>query len=110
ITIVHVTHNMNDIVEADRVIVMSAGRILMDEGPSQVFSKCEWLQELGLDVPAVTELLWRLNMMGAELPPDILNMDQACRAISGVIGKGAAQDGSEMADIVQPESNLFTAS
>jgi len=90
ITIIHVTHNMNEIVDADRVIVMSGGRILLDEGPSEVFSRCDWLQELGLDVPAITELMWRLNRMGADLPPDILNMDDACRAISALIGRRAA--------------------
>lgn len=109
ITIVHVTHNMNDIVDADRVIVMSGGRILMDEGPSQVFSRCEWLQKLGLDVPVITELLWRLNLMGAELPPDILNMDEACRAISEVIGRGGAQDDSEILHIGQQKRNLCAA-
>ncbi|MBN2254724.1 MAG: hypothetical protein JW736_03380, partial [Deltaproteobacteria bacterium] len=109
ITIVHVTHNMNDIVDADRVIVMSGGRILMDEGPSRVFSRCEWLQKLGLDVPAITELLWRLNLMGAELPPDILNMDEACRAISEVIGRGGAQDDSEILHIGQQKRNLCAA-
>lgn len=99
ITIVHVTHNMNEIVDADRVIVMSGSRILLDAGPSEVFSRFLWLRELGLDVPVITEMLWRLNRMGADLPSDILNMDEACRAISALIGSGAIQDGSEIPNV-----------
>ena len=94
ITITHVTHNMNEIVDADRVIVMNGGRIILDDGPSEVFSRCDRLQELGLAVPAMTELMWRLNRMGADLPSDILNMDDACRAIAALIGRGAAEVGS----------------
>ncbi len=90
ITIIHVTHDMNEIVDADRVLVMGGGRILLDDGPSEVFSRCDWLQGLGLNVPAVTELLWRLNRMGADLPTGILTMDGACRAISALIGRRAA--------------------
>ena len=95
ISIVHVTHDMNEIVEADRVIVMNRGRILLDGCPSDVFSRCDWLQGLGLDVPAIAELMWRLNRMGAGLPSDILSMEDACRAIAALLGRGSAEDGSE---------------
>ncbi|MFZ7110400.1 MAG: energy-coupling factor transporter ATPase [Desulfatiglandales bacterium] len=88
ITIIHVTHDMDEIVEADQILVMNGGRIELSGGPSEVFSKNDLLQDLGLDVPAVAALLWRLNQLGADLPVDILNLEEACRAISARIGRG----------------------
>lgn len=85
ITIIHVTHNMDEIVEANQVIVMNEGRIILNETPAGVFSKFEWLKELGLDVPKVTELIWRLRQMGTDIRPNILTLDDACVEISSLI-------------------------
>lgn len=90
ITIIHVTHDMDEIVDADQILVMNGGRIELSGGPSEVFSKNDLLQDLGLDVPAVAALLWRLNQLGADLPVDILNLEEACRAISARIGRGTS--------------------
>lgn len=94
ITIIHVTHDMNEITEADRVFVMDQGRIVLEESPREVFSRYDWLRGLGLDVPGVTRLLQRLHVNGIELPLDILTLDDACRAIADLVGRGATQGGS----------------
>jgi len=88
ITIVHVTHDMDEIVHADRIIVMNDGEILLQENPSAVFARFEWLKALGLGTPKVTEIMWRLRQMGAEVRPDILTLDEACLELSDLIKNG----------------------
>lgn len=85
ITIIHVTHDMDDVIEADRVIVMNEGQILLQGTPAEVFSKPEWLKELGLEAPKITELLMHLRQMGADIPYNILTLDEACLEISSLI-------------------------
>lgn len=87
ITIIQITHHVEEIVEADRVIVMEAGRVLIDGKPEEVFSQTASLKALGLDVPQVTELMWRLNQMGANVRTDILTVDAACAEIARLLGK-----------------------
>ncbi len=86
-TIIHITHNVEEIVRADRVIVMDAGSILLDGKPEQVFSKIERLKALGMGVPQVTELMWRLQQMGENVRTDILTVDDACIEISSLLMK-----------------------
>ncbi len=88
ITIVHATHDMDQIVEADQVLVMGEGRILYNGSPKEVFTRIEWLKELGLDIPKVTELMWRLREMGNDVGPDILTLDEACIALSSRLKAG----------------------
>ncbi len=84
-TIIHITHNVEEIVRADRVIVMDAGSILLDGKPEQVFSKVERLKALGMGVPQVTELMWRLQQMGEKVRTDILTVDDACDEIAALL-------------------------
>jgi energy-coupling factor transporter ATP-binding protein EcfA2 len=82
ITIVHITHHMDEIVGADRILVMDRGRIIMNERPAVVFSNVAMLKKVGLDVPEVTELMWRLERMGNPVRTDILTLDEACRELN----------------------------
>lgn len=76
ITIVHITHFMDEAVNADRVIVMDDGKIALEGTPKQVFSKVEELKNIGLDVPGVTLLSHELNKEGIEISNDILTVDE----------------------------------
>lgn len=74
-TIIHITHYMEEAVQADRVLVMDQGRIVLEGTPGEVFSKADRLKELGLDVPALTELALKLRKKGVQLP-EILTEDE----------------------------------
>lgn len=76
ITIVHITHFMEEAVDADRVIVMENGEIVIEGKPKDVFSKVETLKGLGLDVPQITDLANELIKEGIDLPQDILTVDE----------------------------------
>ncbi|HZK56985.1 MAG TPA: energy-coupling factor transporter ATPase [Clostridia bacterium] len=76
ITIVHITHFMEEAVNADRVIVMGDGQIVLEGKPKEVFSNVEQLKELGLDVPQMTDLTNELIKEGIDLPQDILTVDE----------------------------------
>ena len=79
ITIVHITHFMDEAVDADRVIVMEDGKIVLQGTPRQVFAKVDVLKELGLDVPQVAELASQLKKAGLNVPSDILTVDEMVR-------------------------------
>jgi len=85
ITIVHVTHNMDDIAQADRVFVMNEGTMTINDEPARVFSRVEWLKSMGLGVPKITELMWKLSEMGAEVNPHIFTVDDACNEICALL-------------------------
>lgn len=76
ITILLITHFMEEAVLADRVIVMNKGEIKMDGTPKDVFSDVEKIRGYGLDVPQVTELAHVLRGEGINIPPDILTVDE----------------------------------
>lgn len=85
VTVIHVTHDMDEIVIADRVTVMNEGRILVDERPGTVFGKNDWLKELGLGIPRITELIMQLRQLGVDIRPDILTLDDASRELMTLI-------------------------
>lgn len=76
ITVLHITHNMNEAITADRVIVINDGELCMDDTPRRVFSQVAKLHSIGLDVPQVTELLYELGLCGVELPVDVLTYEE----------------------------------
>ncbi len=76
ITVILITHYMDEATQADRVIVMHKGNIIMDDVPKKVFSRVSELKTLGLDVPQVTELIYMLKNMGYDLPDDIIDIDE----------------------------------
>lgn len=80
-TVILITHYMDEAVQADRVIVMNKGKIIMDNVPKKVFSHVEELKKLGLDVPQVTELVYLLRQKGYDLPNDIITTDECADAL-----------------------------
>ena len=81
ITILHITHNMEEAVRANRVIVINDGEIFLDGTPREVFSHVDELLRVGLDVPQSTELIYELNKRGYHLPTDLLFPDECAEAI-----------------------------
>ena len=88
ISVIHVTHSMEEIVDADRVVVMSEGKILRDGAPRDVFREADALRAVGLSTPQVTELMVRLRAQGCEVRPDVLSVEEAFREISALVGTG----------------------
>ena len=87
ITIVLITHYMEEAVTADRVVMMDSGGILLQGRPEEVFSKVELLKKHRLDVPQATELIYRLRGCGFDLPEGILNEEDCAEAIYRCIKK-----------------------
>lgn len=81
ITILHITHNMEEAIDADRVIVINEGEVYLDGTPKQVFSQVEKLHKAGLDVPQVTELFYELRERGYRLPEGILDREEGVKAL-----------------------------
>jgi len=81
ITIILITHFMEEAIKADRVIVMEKGRIILDDIPKKVFSQMGTIKNLALDVPQVTEIAHLLNKKGVNLPTDILTIEEMVEAI-----------------------------
>lgn len=81
VTIVLITHYMDEAAKAKRVVVMDSGNIIMDDCPKKVFSQVEKLKSLGLDVPQVTELTHELIKCGVKLPVDIIYEDECYDAL-----------------------------
>ncbi len=76
ITVLLITHYMEEVIDADRVIVMDDGHLVMDGTPREIFSRVAELKSYRLDVPQVTELAWELKQEGVSLPDGILTMDE----------------------------------
>ncbi len=84
ITIVLITHYMDEAVEADRVIVMDSGEILTQGTPREVFSQVELLKRHKLDVPQATELLYQLQQAGAAIDGCALNIEECVETLEGL--------------------------
>ena len=79
ITVVLITHHMDEAAQADRLVVMSKGKVIADGAPKEVFQDVEGLKAVGLTVPQTTELLWQLRQEGLNVPLDALS-DEECAA------------------------------
>ncbi|MBE6692087.1 MAG: energy-coupling factor transporter ATPase [Ruminococcaceae bacterium] len=82
ITVVTITHYMNEAVEADRIVVMNQGEIVADGTPEEIFTQVEKLHSVALDVPQVTELLYLLEKDGADTPRGVLHAMDAAEVIT----------------------------
>ena len=87
ITVVLITHHMNEAEDADRVIVMDDGRVALDGTPKEVFTQVEALRTMGLTVPDTVDLLDRLRKDGLDLPLDALTVDECAAAITACLMK-----------------------
>lgn len=85
ITVVLITHYMNEAALADRVIVMDKGSVVLDDTPNKVFSNVELLRQVGLDVPQPTELIYELKNLGMDLSSDILTVDECVEALTKLL-------------------------
>lgn len=85
ITVVLITHHMDEAILADRVVVMNEGRVAMDGTPTEVFTRVEELEEMGLTVPDTVQLLYRLRAAGYEVPLDALDVESCADAVFGAL-------------------------
>jgi energy-coupling factor transport system ATP-binding protein len=81
ITVILITHYMEEAVQADRVIVIDGGKVLLDGTPKEVFSKQTLLKKIGLDVPQVTEVASQLNSLGLNIDSNVLTEDELINEI-----------------------------
>ena len=87
ITVIWVTHYMDEVVEADSVIVMNKGEIALEGTPKQIFPQVELLQQYRLDVPQATLLAHELRKRGLPIPEDIITVEELVDAVAYALGK-----------------------
>ncbi len=108
VTIVLITHYMEETVDADRIIVMDQGKIVMDGTPRQVFTEVESLKKIRMDVPEVTELAWKLKQAGMPLPDGVLTRSELVTLLTKLLPKQAefapdfVKDAPEHLEITDP--------
>ena len=85
ITVILITHHMDEAAQADRLVVMSKGRVVADGVPKEVFSHVEELKAVGLTVPQTTQLLWELRQEGISVPLDALSDEECAAALWSVL-------------------------
>ena len=81
VTVVLITHHMDEAAQADRLVVMSKGRVIADGAPRQVFQRVEELKAVGLTVPETVELCWELRKEGLDAPLDALSDEDCAQAL-----------------------------
>ena len=81
VTVVLITHHMDEAAQADRLIVMAKGQVVADGAPKAVFSQVEELQKVGLTVPQTVALLWELRQAGYDVPLDSLSDGECAQAL-----------------------------
>ena len=85
ITVVLITHYMEEAAKADRVVVIDKGNILLDDVPKKIFSQVELLKSVGLDVPQATELMYELKKSGIDVPDDIIDEDECAEVLYNIL-------------------------
>ncbi|MGN0243775.1 MAG: energy-coupling factor transporter ATPase [Lachnospiraceae bacterium] len=85
ITIIHITHHMDEVVNADRIYVMSEGKVVMMGTPRDIFSQVEQLEELGLTVPESTKIGHLLSKAGVSIPKGVLGVNELINALQEVV-------------------------
>ena len=85
VTIVLITHYMDEAAMADRIVVMDDGHVIMNDVPKKVFSQVEKLKKVGLDVPQVTELCYGLKKAGYNIDTEIISEDECVKALTKLI-------------------------
>ena len=87
ITIVNITHYMNEAARADRVIVMDEASVAMDGTPKEVFSHVELLRDMGLEVPQGTEICYELWKKHYDIRRDVITPDECVDALLSLLGR-----------------------
>jgi energy-coupling factor transport system ATP-binding protein len=89
VTVILITHHMDEVIHADKVFVMERGRVVMEGTPREIFSRVEEIKKYRLDVPQVTELAYELKKAGFDLPSGILTVDELVNALESIFkGRG----------------------
>ena len=96
ITVLLITHYMNEAAEADRVLVMDHGRLLTEGTPREVFARTEMLWGASLDVPQATEVLYKLKNAGLPLGADAYDIEEAADRIAAALGKETSAHAGEV--------------
>ena len=86
ITVILVTHHMEECIGADRLVIMSGGSILMDGSPKEIFPRVEEMEAASLGVPDTTRLLYALNRQGCSLPLEAITTEECAQALMRVFG------------------------
>ncbi len=81
ITVIYISHFMEEAIAADRVLILNRGSAIMDGRPREIFQCVEELRDVGLDVPPVAELVWQLRLAGVDIKPDIMSVDELVEAL-----------------------------
>lgn len=81
VTVILITHYMEEVIHADRIFVMDQGRIVLQGKPKEVFAQVELLKRYRLDVPQVTELAYELKLAGIEIPDGVLTTEELVEAL-----------------------------
>lgn len=81
ITVILITHYMNEAAQADRVVVMSKGQIEQMGTPKEIFSQVEWIKSLSLDVPQTSELAWELSKAGFDLSTQAISIEECAQQL-----------------------------
>ena len=87
VTVVIITHHMDEAAQADRLVVMARGKVVADGTPKEVFQDVEGLKRVGLCVPETTELLWQLRQAGLDVPLDALSDEECAEALYNLLKK-----------------------
>ena len=85
VTVVLITHHMDEAAQADRLVVMAKGRVVADGKPREVFSRVEELRSVGLTVPQTTELLWELRQEGLDVPLTAISDEECAQVLCGLL-------------------------
>ena len=85
VTVVIITHHMDEAAQADRLVVMAKGKVVADGTPKDVFQNVEHLKAVGLTVPETTELLWQLRKEGLDVPLDALSDEECAKVLSDLL-------------------------
>jgi len=88
VTVLLITHHMNEAIFADRLIVMSEGGVILDGSPKEVFMNIDLLRSVGLDVPDTSRLLRELSIEGMNLPLNALSIEECADAVSTALRQG----------------------
>lgn len=90
ITIVHITHHMDEVSQADRVILIDNGIVLADTTPRKLFSDVKLVKDAGLEVPQITALMYNLRQKGIDVPQDIITEEEGVLVLIELLKKGGA--------------------
>ncbi len=103
ITIILITHYMEEACLADRVVVMEKGKVVMDDVPSEIFRQVDKMKSLKLDVPQITELAHNLNKLGYNIADNILSIDEMVQALNNIGFKENVHVNRKESNYVVPE-------